>query len=131
MKQYLLLFILCVILGGCRTSVSSKPKDEADLGTFPQLSQTEGLYLDGARPRELAQLARGTSQGKRVAFSVSAIGFISKERFFEEDSQWQEREGNHIAMYSIDLRPEDQKRYECDALVLCWYKVLLTYDKEA
>ena len=85
MKQYLLLFILCVILGGCRASASSKPKDEADLGTFLQLSQTAGLYLDEALPRGLAQLARGTSQGKRVAFSVSAIGFIPKERFFEED----------------------------------------------
>ena len=50
MKQYLLLFILCVILGGCRTSVSSKPKDEVDPGTFPQLSQTEGLYLDETLP---------------------------------------------------------------------------------
>ena len=48
MKQYLLLFILCVILGGCRTSVSSKPKDKADPGTFPQLSQAEGSYLDKA-----------------------------------------------------------------------------------
>ncbi len=50
MKQYLLLFILCVILGGCRTSVSSKPKDKVDLGTFPQLSQAEGLYPDEALP---------------------------------------------------------------------------------
>lgn len=104
MKQYLLLFILCVILGGCRISVSSKPRDEVGLGTFPQLPQTEGLYLDEALPRERTQLARGTSLGKRVAFSVSAIGFISKELFFEEDRQGQEREGNHIAMYSHSLR---------------------------
>ncbi len=67
-----------------QTTSDLDPRDEADLGTFPQLSQTEGSYLDEVRPRELAQLARGTSQGKRVAFSVSAIGFIPKERFFEE-----------------------------------------------
>lgn len=64
-----------------QTTSDLDPRDEADLGTFPQ---TEGSYLDEVRPRELAQLARGTSQGKRVAFSVSAIGFIPKERFFEE-----------------------------------------------
>ena len=68
-----------------QTTSDLDPRDEADLGTFPQLSQTEGLYLDEALPRERTQLARGTSLGKRVAFSVSAIGLISKERFFELD----------------------------------------------
>lgn len=71
-----------------QTTSALEPKDGSDPGTFPQLSQTEGLYLDEALPRERTQLARGTSLGKRVAFSVSAIGFISKERFFEEDRQW-------------------------------------------
>lgn len=71
-----------------QTTSDLDPRDEADLGTFPQLSQTEGLYLDEVLPRERMQLARGTSHGKRVAFSISAIGFISKERFFEEDRQW-------------------------------------------
>ena len=71
-----------------QTTSDLDPRDEADLGTFPQLSQTEGLYLDEVLPRERMQLARGTSQGKRVVFSVSAIGFISEERFFEEDRQW-------------------------------------------
>ena len=29
-----------------QTTSTLEPKDVADLGTFPQLSQTEGLYLD-------------------------------------------------------------------------------------
>ena len=33
-----------------QTTSDLDPKDEADLGTFPQLSQAEGLYPDEALP---------------------------------------------------------------------------------